>query len=130
MLHVGVQMVLALGAVIAVMAVLAKLARRGLRGGANLPVLQVLTRQQLSKGCYLAVVRVGEGYQVIAVSPGGVTRLAELDPATVNATATPAGTTTTPVGTTAVPGPLGLPGTGSFGERWVAQLRELTIRRR
>lgn len=127
MLATGLQMVLALTAVIAVMALLAKLARRGLAGGGRRPLLQVLTRQQLSKGCYLAVVRVGEGYQAIAVSPGGITQLAELDPAAV-APLLPAPRSAPG----AAPGQQlgGWPGVGSFGKRWMAHVRELTVRRR
>lgn len=82
MIELVIRIAFSLAVVLGLMWGLAKLARRPLtgRGGA---ALAVLTRQQLSRGSSIAVVRVADRALVVGVTDGQVTLLTETDLETV-----------------------------------------------
>ncbi len=117
----GLQTLLALVVVAAVLAMVARLVR-GRGGGGRRPgrLMEVLERQHLAKGVFLAVVRVGGRHSLIAVTPSQVSELGEVEVADpVPAPASPVS-----VGPALRPArrvPAWTP--------WLEQLRELTVRR-
>jgi flagellar protein FliO/FliZ len=80
MIELTVRIIFSLLVVFGLLWGLAKLARRPLSGrGAG--VLQVVARQQLTRGSAVAVVRVADRALVLGVTEQGVTLLADADPA-------------------------------------------------
>jgi flagellar protein FliO/FliZ len=80
MIELTVRIIFSLLVVFGLLWGLAKLARRPLSGrGAG--VLQVVARQQLTRGSAVAVVKVADRALVLGVTEQGVTLLADADPA-------------------------------------------------
>src|SRR4051794_30565202 len=72
------RLVLSLGAVIALMWLAARVLR-GSMGGRNTGALEILARQQLSRGASVSVVRVADRALVVGVTENHVSLLAETD---------------------------------------------------
>jgi flagellar protein FliO/FliZ len=125
-----VRVVVSLGVVLAVMAGAAAVlrrsgvvgtapAKRGMRRRSN-PVV-IVARQGLSRGSFIAVVRLGERALVLGVTEHQVSLLTEVDPAELDA----------PPDDDITVGPAG-PGIGAGSIPWkvaLEQLRERTVRR-
>ena len=88
MLELALRLVLSLAVVLGLLALVAKVAARRFRGGQD-ALVQVVHRQQISRGAAVSVVTVGSRVLVLGTTEQQVRVLTELDPAELDEDLTP-----------------------------------------